>query len=96
MKVAIESQPTARTLDYAGAAAHRHRTGGRAQKSSGNINFIPVAWISRIFSYAPPSYLEELKACGRALETDVFQQRQTSCFLDKNNMTRHYIDDYMA
>ena len=43
---------------------------------------------------ATPSYLENLKLREGA-DTDVFQSGNLM-LLDKNNITRHYIDDYMS
>ena len=63
------------------------------QKSSRNMNFIPVMDIEDIF-VATPSYLENLRLREGA-DTDVFQSGNLM-LLDKNNITRHYIDDYMA
>ncbi len=57
------------------------------------MNFIPVMDIEDIF-VATPSYLENLKLREGA-DTDVFQSGNLM-LLDKNNITRHYIDDYMS
>ena len=43
---------------------------------------------------ATPSYLENLRLREGA-DTDVFQSGNLM-LLDKNNITRHYIDDYMT
>ena len=63
------------------------------QKSAKNMDFIPVMDIEDIF-VATPSYLENLRLREGA-DTDVFQSGNLM-LLDKNNITRHYIDDYMT
>ena len=91
IKITIESQPTTRTLDM--LEQQRIDVGLVVeQKSSKNMEFIPVMDIEDIF-VATPSYLENLRLREGA-DTDVFQSGNLM-LLDKNNITRHYIDDYM-
>ena len=92
IKITIESQPTTQTLSM--LEQQRIDIGLVVeQKSSRNMNFIPVMDIEDIF-VATPSYLENLKLREGA-DTDVFQSGNLM-LLDKNNITRHYIDDYMS
>ena len=92
IKITIESQPTTQTLSM--LEQQRIDIGLVVeQKSSRNMNFIPVMDIEDIF-VATPSYLENLRLREGA-DTDVFQSGNLM-LLDKNNMTRHYLDDYMA
>ncbi len=92
IKITIESQPTTQTLSM--LEQQRIDIGLVVeQKSSRNMNFIPVMDIEDIF-VATPSYLENLRLREGA-DTDVFQSGNLM-LLDKNNITRHYIDDYMA
>ena len=92
IKITIESQPTTQTLSM--LEQQRIDIGLVVeQKSSRNMNFIPVMDIEDIF-VATPSYLENLRLREGA-GTDVFQSGNLM-LLDKNNITRHYIDDYMA
>ena len=92
IKITIESQPTTQTLSM--LEQQRIDIGLVVeQKSAKSINFIPVMDIEDIF-VATPSYLENLKLREGA-DTDVFQSGNLM-LLDKNNITRHYIDDYMA
>ncbi len=91
IKITIESQPTTRTLDM--LEQQRIDVGLVVeQKSAKNMEFIPVMDIEDIF-VATPSYLENLRLREGA-DTDVFQSGNLM-LLDKNNITRHYIDDYM-
>ncbi len=92
IKITIESQPTTQTLSM--LEQQRIDIGLVVeQKPSRNMNFIPVMDIEDIF-VATPSYLENLRLREGA-GTDVFQSGNLM-LLDKNNITRHYIDDYMA
>ena len=91
IKITIESQPTIQTLSM--LEQQRIDIGLVVeQKSAKNMDFIPVMDIEDIF-VATPSYLENLKLREGA-DTDVFQSGNLM-LLDKNNITRHYIDDYM-
>ena len=92
IKITIESQPTTQTLSM--LEQQRIDIGLVVkQKSAKNMDFIPVMDIEDIF-VATPSYLENLRLREGA-GTDVFQSGNLM-LLDKNNITRHYIDDYMA
>ena len=92
IKLTIESQPTTQTLSM--LEQQRIDIGLVVeQKSAKSMNFIPVMDIEDIF-VATPSYLENLRLREGA-DTDVFQSGNLM-LLDKNNITRHYIDDYMA
>ena len=92
IKITIESQPTTQTPSM--LEQQRIDIGLVVeQKSSRNMNFIPVMDIEDIF-VATPSYLENLRLREGA-GTDVFQSGNLM-LLDKNNITRHYIDDYMT
>ena len=92
IKITIESQPTTQTLSM--LEQQRIDIGLVVeQKSAKSMNFIPVMDIEDIF-VATPSYLENLKLREGA-DTDVFQSGNLM-LLDKNNITRHYIDDYMT
>ena len=88
IKITIESQPTIQTLSM--LEQQRIDIGLVVeQKSAKNMDFIPVMDIEDIF-VATPSYLENLKLREGA-DTDVFQSGNLM-LLDKNNITRHYID----
>ena len=92
IKITIESQPTTQTLSM--LEQQRIDIGLVVeQKSAKSMNFITVMDIEDIF-VATPSYLENLKLREGA-DTDVFQSGNLM-LLDKNNITRHYIDDYMS
>mgnify|MGYP003364054324 FL=1 len=92
IKITIESQPTTQTLSM--LEQQRIDIGLVVeQKSAKSMNFIPVMDIEDIF-VATPSYLENLRLREGA-DTDVFQSGNLM-LLDKNNIPRHYIDDYMA
>lgn len=92
IKITIESQPTSQTLSM--LEQQRIDIGLVVeQKSAKNMDFIPVMDIEDIF-VATPSYLENLRLREGA-DTDVFQSGNLM-LLDKSNITRHYIDDYMA
>ena len=92
MKVTIESQSTAQTLSR--LEQQKLDLGLVAEPSlRKDLAFIPVMDIEDIF-VATPSYLENLRLREGA-GTDVFQSGNLM-LLDKNNITRHYIDDYMT
>ncbi len=92
IKITIESQPTTQTLSM--LEQQRIDIGLVVeQKSAKSMNFIPVMDIEDIF-VATPSYLENLRLREGA-DADVFQSGNLM-LLDKNNITRHYIDDYMS
>lgn len=92
IKITIESQPTIQTLSM--LEQQRIDIGLVVeQKSAKNMDFIPVMDIEDIF-VATPAYLENLKLREGA-DTNVFQSGNLM-LLDKNNITRHYIDDYMT
>lgn len=56
------------------------------------LDFLPVMDIEDIF-VATPTYLEHLKI-REGQDTDVFQSGNIM-LMDRNNITRHYIEDYM-
>jgi DNA-binding transcriptional LysR family regulator len=56
-----------------------------------NINFYPLARIEDVF-VANQEYLSHLKE--RGIPEDAILENATLMLLDKNNMTRQYIDDY--
>lgn len=92
IKITIEGQSTTHTLSMLdqqridiGLVAEP-----RVQK---NLVFLPVMEIEDIF-VATPSYLENLKLREGA-DADVFQVGNIM-LLDKSNLTRNYIDDYMS
>lgn len=91
MKITIESQSSTHTL----AMLDKERIDiglvaePRYQK---NLVFLPVMEIEDIF-VAAPSYLENLRL-REGDDADVFQDGNIM-LLDRNNITRHYIDDYM-
>ena len=92
IKITIESQPTIQTLSM--LEQQRIDIGLVVeQKAAKNMDFIPVMDIEDIF-VATPAYLENLKLREGA-DTNVFQSGNLM-LLDKNNITRHYIDDYMT
>ena len=57
-----------------------------------NINFFYLDQIEDIF-VANPDYLENLKK--RGIKKDAILENSTLMLLDKHNMTRQYIDDYL-
>ena len=92
VRILIESQDTARTISM--LEQQKLDLGLVAEPSlRKDLAFIPVMDIEDIF-VATPSYLENLRLREGA-DTDVFQSGNLM-LLDKNNITRHYIDDYMA
>jgi DNA-binding transcriptional LysR family regulator len=56
-----------------------------------NINFYPLACVEDVF-VANQEYLNHLKE--RGIKEDAILENATLMLLDKNNMTRQYIDDY--
>jgi DNA-binding transcriptional LysR family regulator len=56
-----------------------------------NINFYPLACVEDVF-VANQEYLNHLKE--RGIKEDTILENATLMLLDKNNMTRQYIDDY--
>lgn len=92
IKITIESQSTTHTLTM--LEQQRIDIGLVAEpKSQKNLVFLPVMDIEDIF-VATPSYLENLRLREGA-EADLFQMGNIM-LLDKNNITRNYIDDYMT
>ncbi len=92
IKISIESQSTARTLEM--LEQHRIDIGLVAEpKSQKNLVFLPVMEIEDIFA-ATPSYLENLRL-REGPDADVFQTGNIM-LLDKHNVTRTHIDDYMS
>lgn len=92
IKITIESQSTTHTL--AMLEQQRIDIGLIAEpKPQKNLVFLPVMDIEDIFA-ATPSYLENLRLRESA-DADVFQVGNIM-LLDKNNITRNYIDDYMT
>lgn len=92
IKITIESQSTTHTLTM--LEQQRIDIGLVAEpKSQKNLVFLPVMDIEDIF-VATPSYLENLRLREGA-EADLFQVGNIM-LLDKNNITRNYIDDYMT
>lgn len=92
IKITIEGQSTTHTLSM--LDQQRIDIGLVAEpKVQKNLVFLPVMEIEDIF-VATPSYLENLKLREGA-DADVFQVGNIM-LLDKNNLTRNYIDDYMS
>ena len=92
VKVTIESQSSTHTLSM---LEQQHIDIGlvaepRLQK---NLVFLSVMEIEDIF-VATPSYLENLRL-REGDQADLFQMGNLM-LLDRNNVTRHYIDEYMA
>lgn len=91
IKITIESQSSTHTLDM---LEQQHIDIGLVAepKVPKNLIFLPVTEIEDIF-VATPSYLENLhlRECH---EADLFQAGNIM-LLDKHNITRTYIDDYM-
>lgn len=91
MKITIESQSTTHTLSM--LEQQRIDIGLVAEpKAQKHLTFLPVMDIEDIF-VAAPNYLENLKL-REGSDADVFQTGNVM-LLDRNNITRHYIDDYM-
>lgn len=92
VKITIESQSTMHTLSM--LEQQKIDLGLVAEpKPQKNLVFLPMMDIEDIF-VASPSYLENLRLREGA-DADVFQVGNIM-LLDRNNITRHYIDDYMA
>lgn len=92
IKITIESQSTTHTLSM--LDQQRIDIGLVAEpRPQKNLVFLPVMEIEDIF-VATPSYLENLRLREGA-DADVFQVGNIM-LLDKNNLTRNYIDDYMS
>lgn len=92
IKITIESQSTTHTLNM--LDQQRIDIGLVAEpKQQKGLAFLPVMDIEDIF-VATPNYLENLKLREGA-DADVFQVGNIM-LLDKNNITRNYIDDYMS
>ena len=92
IKITIENQSTARTM--AKLEQQRIDIGLVAEpKPQKNLVFLPVMEIEDIF-VATPAYLENLRL-REGNDVDVFQAGNIM-LLDKSNITRHYIDDYMV
>lgn len=92
IKITIESQSSTHTLTM--LEQQRIDIGLVAEpKPQKNMVFLPVMDIEDIF-VATPSYLENLRLREGA-DVDVFQVGNIM-LLDKNNLTRNYIDDYMS
>ena len=91
IKISIESQSTTHTL--AMLDQQKIDIGLVAEpKLNKHLTFFPVMEIEDIF-VAAPSYLANLKLREGA-DADVFHVGNIM-LLDRNNITRHYIDDYM-
>lgn len=91
IKITIESQSTTHTLSM--LEQQRIDIGLIAEpKSHRNLEFLPVMEIEDIFA-ATPSYLENLKL-REGEDADIFQVGNIM-LLDKKNLTRSYIEDYM-
>lgn len=91
IKITIESQSTTHTLSM--LEQQRIDIGLIAEpKSHRNLEFLPVMEIEDIFA-ATPSYLENL-TLREGADADIFQVGNIM-LLDKKNLTRSYIEDYM-
>ncbi len=92
VKITIESQSTTHTMNM--LEQQKIDLGlvvePRPQK---NLVFMPVMEIEDIF-VASPSYLDNLRL-REGEDADLFQSGNIM-LLDRDNMTRRYIDDYMA
>ncbi len=92
VKITIESQSTTRTI--AMLEQQKIDLGLVVRpKPQKNLVFLPVMDIEDIF-VASPSYLENLRL-REGEDADVFQVGNIM-LLDRANMTRRYIDEYMA
>lgn len=92
IKITIESQSTTHTLTM--LEQQRIDIGLVAEPGSlKNLVFLPVMDIEDIF-VAAPSYLENLRL-REGTDADVFQVGNIM-LLDRENITRHYIDEYMS
>ncbi len=91
IKITIESQSSTHTLAMLGQ--QRIDIGLTAKPKTGkSLVFLPVMEIQDTF-VATPSYLENLRLREGA-DADLFQTGNIM-LLDKQNLTRTYIDDYM-
>lgn len=91
VKITIESQSTTHTMTM--LEQQRIDIGLVAEPGQPKaLTFLPVMDIQDIF-VAAPSYLENLRL-REGSDADVFQVGNIM-LLDKNNITRNYIDDYM-
>ncbi len=91
IKITIESQSSTHTLTM--LEQQKIDIGLVAQpKTQRNLEFIPVTDIQDIF-VATPSYLENLRL-REGDDVDLFQAGNVM-LLDRENITRRYIDDYM-
>ncbi|MEG0215461.1 MAG: LysR family transcriptional regulator [Hungatella sp.] len=92
IKISIESQSTTHTMSM--LEQQRIDIGLVAEpKSKKDLVFLPVMKIEDIF-VAAPSYLDNLKLRDGE-DADLFQVGNIM-LLDRNNLTRHYIDEYMS
>ena len=92
IKITIESQSSMHTLTM--LEQQRIDLGLVAEpRAQRNLVFVPVMDIEDIF-VAAPAYLENLRV-REGQQADVFQVGNIM-LLDKNNITRKYIDDYMG
>ena len=92
IKISIEIQSSTHTLSM--LEQQRIDIGLVAEpKAQKNLIFLPVMEIEDIF-VATPSYLENLRL-REGLNADIFQAGNIM-LLDKQNITRTYIDDYMS
>lgn len=92
VKITIESQSSTHTMDM--LEQQKIDLGLVAEpKPQKNLVFSPVMEIEDIF-VASPAYLENLKV-REGGDADVFQAGNVM-LLDRNNITRQYIDDYMT
>lgn len=92
VKITIESQSSTHTMDM--LEQQKIDLGLVAEpKPQKNLVFFPVMEIEDIF-VASPAYLENLKV-REGGDADVFQAGNVM-LLDRNNITRQYIDDYMT
>lgn len=92
IKIFIESQSTTHTLSM--LEQQKIDIGLVAEpKVNKNLTFLPVMDIEDIF-VAAPSYLANLNV-REGRNADVFQAGNIM-LLDRNNITRHYIDEYMS
>lgn len=92
IKITIENQSTTHTLSM--LEQQRIDIGLVAEpKSQKNIQFLPVMEIEDIF-VATPKYMENLKL-REGTSADIFHVGNIM-LLNKENVTRSYIDDYMG
>lgn len=93
IKITIESQSTTHTLSMLEQQQIDVGLIAEPQRHQKNLHVLPVMDIEDIFA-ASPTYLENLRLREGA-DADVFQVGNIM-LLDKNNIPRHYIDDYMS